>query len=397
MPNRYTRNLKPDLVSDASLTEQADTLFEEMAGSARRRMPESNGWTVIESREADSLNYEYCYGDFKGSISLRHGFAIGMFCWSSNVNFGVKGFWFGSQVEFPRLWPMKLNQTELGALADVATKAALEAGALIMHYGESGFTVSHKEGGDSLASQVVTEVDERAQAVILERLGGAIAHYDLALLTEEMEDDGSRFEQDYFLCIDPLDGTLPFTQGKPGYAVSIALVRQDGESMIGVVYDPVDERLFRAVSGQGLTINGQDWEAPLQKQRKEASLRFCMDCTFETDPRRGELTARMTALAQRAGYTGATIEINGGAVCNACYVLEHAPAVYSKEPKPELGGGSFWDFAATACIFQEAGASVSDYFGQTLELNSSTHTFFNHCGVCFCSDAELAKVLRAAL
>jgi 3'(2'), 5'-bisphosphate nucleotidase/myo-inositol-1(or 4)-monophosphatase len=97
------------------------------------------------------------------------------------------------------------------------------------------------------------------------------------------------------------------------------------------------------------------------------------------------------------GYADVSIEIQGGAVCNACDALEHSPAVYLKEPKPQLGGGSFWDFAATACIFQEAGASVSDSFGQALELNSATHTFFNHCGVCFCSNQSLAESIYGNL
>jgi fructose-1,6-bisphosphatase/inositol monophosphatase family enzyme len=65
-----------------------------------------------------------------------------------------------------------------------------------------------------------------AQAAVLEVLAPTFKAYDLGLLTEELADDGSRFEKDYFWSIDPLDGTLPFTQGKPGYAVSIALVRR---------------------------------------------------------------------------------------------------------------------------------------------------------------------------
>ena len=50
--------------------------------------------------------------------------------------------------------------------------------------------------------------------------------YDLALLTEESEDDRSCFEKDYFWCIDPLDGTLPFTRNEAGYSVSIGLVAE---------------------------------------------------------------------------------------------------------------------------------------------------------------------------
>ena len=291
---------------------------------------------------------------------------------------------------------MQLNPDILNKLADTACEAARQAGDLIRSYTAGEVIVLHKEGRDSLASQVVTEVDERSQAVILERLMPSMKTYGLGLLTEEMSDDGSRFEQDYFWCIDPLDGTLPFTQGKPGYAVSIALVRRDGQSMIGVVYDPVEDRLYRAVVNQGLTINEQAWTASKVGANLSGAVRFCMDCTFESDPRKEELSERIQTLAQRMGYTEALIEIRGGAVCNACYVLEHSPAVYFKEPKPQLGGGSFWDFAATACIFQEAGASVTDYDGKALELNSATHTFFNHCGVCFCSDQELAHLFEKA-
>ncbi len=53
---------------------------------------------------------------------------------------------------------MQLNQTELVILATVAVTAAREAGALITQYDGSEVAVQHKTGGESLASQVVTEV-----------------------------------------------------------------------------------------------------------------------------------------------------------------------------------------------------------------------------------------------
>ena len=67
--------------------------------------------------------------------------------------------------------------------------------------------------------------------------------------------------------------------------------------------------------------------------------------------------------------------------------------VYFKRPKKKLGGGSFWDFAATACMFREAGASATDYWGARLELNDSAHRFFNHCGVCFTTEPSLIEPL----
>ena len=74
-------------------------------------------------------------------------------------------------------------------------------------------------------------------------------------------------------------------------------------------------------------------------------------------------------------------------------VLEHAAACYIKLPKPEDGGGSIWDFAATACIVREAGAWVSNIHGAELDLNRRDSTFMNHQGVVFASSEQLASTL----
>ena len=287
---------------------------------------------------------------------------------------------------------MTLDQAALNQLADLAAQAAIRAGEYIATSSQQELEVMHKEGGDSLASQVLTEVDENAQALILEVLEPSFGKVDLALLPEEAADEGSRLKKDYFWCIDPLDGTLPFTQGIPGYSVSIALVRRDGEPKIGVIYDPVKERLYRVVRGSGIEINGSPWFAP-RALGNETQLRFCCDCTFASDPDRTRLTAEMEQFAREQGFAEASVHIGGGAVLNACYVLEHPPAIYFKRPKPKLGGGAYWDFAATACLFAEAGAHATDFSGKRLELNRPGGTFMNHCGVCYSTDAALAKPL----
>jgi len=76
---------------------------------------------------------------------------------------------------------------------------------------------------------------------------------------------------------------------------------------------------------------------------------------------------------------------------NAIWVLENAPACYFKFPKPENGGGSLWDFAATACIFREVGAIASDIYGAPLDLNRPDSTFMNHRGILFTADHESAQ------
>ena len=70
---------------------------------------------------------------------------------------------------------------------------------------------------------------------------------------------------------------------------------------------------------------------------------------------------------------------------NAIYVLEYGPACMLKYPKVEKGGGCIWDFAASACIFQELGLRVSNFEGGSLGLNKKDGPFMNDGGVYFAS------------
>jgi len=103
----------------------------------------------------------------------------------------------------------------LPRLTDVAIEAAKKAGEIIRHYIDGDIEIVEKKGGESYASQVVTEVDLKCEKIILAQLLPLCDQYDIALLSEESDDDGGRFDKDYFWCIDPLDGTLPFVQSIP--------------------------------------------------------------------------------------------------------------------------------------------------------------------------------------
>jgi len=103
----------------------------------------------------------------------------------------------------------------------------------------------------------------------------------------------------------------------------------------------------------------------------------------------------LETIAEERGLNGLHSILHGGAAMNACWVLENAPACYFKFPKAQAGGGSLWDYAATACIFQEAGAIATDISGAPLDLNRLDSTFMNHRGILFATDSDLAKCIRA--
>ncbi len=265
-------------------------------------------------------------------------------------------------------------------LAKHAQRAAAEAAAYIRSHRPA--QVEHKEtGGDYLASQVVTEVDRAAEGLILEALHPVLDGF--GLLTEETPDDGSRLTAPAFWCIDPLDGTLAYIQGERGPAVSIALVRQDGVPLIGAIHDVVTGQHAQAVLDGGLVVDGEEWWPFTRSGVKQVF----GDHSFDAHPAYREITGQL-----------GSVEVNVGqaAVLNAWSALVYPPSVYFKLPRKGRGGGSLWDYAATACCYKETGATAKTFSGDPLPLNRPDTTFLGDCGVMFASDAMLAEQVRAA-
>jgi 3'(2'), 5'-bisphosphate nucleotidase/myo-inositol-1(or 4)-monophosphatase len=180
-------------------------------------------------------------------------------------------------------------------------------------------------------------------------------------------------------------------QSKSGYSVSIALVACDGTPVIGVIYDPVKQTLYHAVKDCGAFRNGKPFTLGVDSETSGQTLILIADQSFEQYPLFSAVMMELEIISEQMGYAGFTIIMQGGAAMNACWVLEKHPACYFKFPKPQSGGGSLWDFAATACLFQEAGALVSDVNGNLLDLNRPDSTFMNHQGVIYSSHTLLAE------
>ena len=283
---------------------------------------------------------------------------------------------------------MKLTPQNLRELAGAAQKAAGRAVDVIKNVETGKLQIRKKEGDLSKAASIVTQVDLACQQVILAELRESIERYDLGILTEELQDDRSRLAKDYFWCIDPLDGTLPFTEQQPGYAVSIALVSREGVPTIGVIHDPVTNRSCTAIKGLGVTWtpSGSDMEDATRQD-----LVCYLDRSFKEANSFAAVQAQLQQIVQDLGLNKLVIRTGAGAVMNALSVVRHANAVYFKFPKKTKGGGSLWDYAATACLFSELNLPVSDIYGRTLDLNNERTTFMNGSGVLYASHEALAQ------
>lgn len=134
----------------------------------------------------------------------------------------------------------------------VALDAAREAADLIRQRAEA---FDRRDARTKTTHDLVTDVDEAAQALILARLAAAFP--EDAILAEEGGDDrvaplveGRRW------IVDPLDGTTNFAHGVPPYAVSIAL-EEAGQIVVGVVEEVTSRETFAATRGGGLTVGGE--------------------------------------------------------------------------------------------------------------------------------------------
>lgn len=253
----------------------------------------------------------------------------------------------------------------LNEISESALIAAKEAGKLIMSFYQKDFQRSSKEG-QSEAASIVTEVDLKSQDLILKNLQNSIKNYDLGVLAEESDNDKSRLEKAFYWAIDPIDGTLFFSEGKPGFAVSIALISKAGNPYIGVVLDPVKDELFCAVKNSGSTLNGKDFQVNLNKSDKPT---LYADRSLEKQTNYNELSRKYN------------IQFSGGAVLNALNAVRNPNSFYIKEPRNHEGGCTVWDIAATVLIVTEAGGSYLDFNKKKLNLNKKATIYYNEEGL----------------
>ena len=75
-------------------------------------------------------------------------------------------------------------------------------------------------------------------------------------LSEESLDDKSRFECDFFWCLDPIDGTRSYISGKPEYTISLALIN-NFQPILGIIYNPTTNEYFHAEKNKGAFCNNR--------------------------------------------------------------------------------------------------------------------------------------------
>lgn len=202
--------------------------------------------------------------------------------------------------------------------------------------GGPALSVWDKSPGDP-----VSEADLAVDRFLKRELGALLP--SAGWLSEETADHPERLGRGLCWLVDPIDGTRDYVRGRPGWAISVALV-SEARPLIGVLDAPARGEFWCAVAGQGATRNG----LPLKASQRQtlAGARVPADTLPGAD---SDLTL--------------VYKPNSIALRIAMVAADEADLLAT------LRWGFEWDIAAATLIAREAGAAVSDAFGQPLVYN----------------------------
>lgn len=238
---------------------------------------------------------------------------------------------------------------------EVATELGRAAGAILLAHYNSPFLVEQKVNA-LLEMEEVTAADREANDLIVRRLAQEFPGD--GILAEESVDTDERLNKERVWLIDPMDGTKNFVQRDGDFAVQIGLA-VGGEAVLGVVYQPVRDVLYRAVRGDG------SWRENAGKQAER------MHVSHKTDPAemvlassRSHRSPRMERVVDSFGFK---FETRRGSVGVKIGLITEQEADLYLHLSP---GTKQWDTCAPEIVLTEAGGRLTDLFGQPLRYNA---------------------------
>ena len=235
----------------------------------------------------------------------------------------------------------------------VACELARAAGAAILEHYEGPIKVEQKTLADDV--EPVTQADRIANELIVNALKREFPND--GILAEESIDTKRRLGKSRVWMVDPLDGTNGFIDGNGDFAVQIGLT-EEGQCVIGVVYQPLTGVLYRAIRGAGTWIERPEFapeRAHVSDHTNLSSMRLAAS--------RSHRSPRMNKVVERFGFRE---EVQRGSVgIKIGLLIEQQCDIYIHlSPRTKQ-----WDTCAPQVILTEAGGRLSDLFGSPLNYN----------------------------
>jgi myo-inositol-1(or 4)-monophosphatase len=228
---------------------------------------------------------------------------------------------------------------------EIATEAARRGAAVLLRYWEQ----LGKDDADLKArNDWVSTADRESEAAIVAAIRELTPND--AFLGEEsgMSDQGA--DADRIWIIDPLDGTSNYLQHFPFWSVSIAL-REKGELVAGLIYEPLRDIFFTAEKGAGAFKNGERMRVSTHDRIEGSFLAtgfpFRAQEYVETYVKIFTDIIRTSKGVRRAGSAALDLAYTAAGVFDGFFEMHLAA----------------WDVAAGSLLVTEAGGVVTDFSG----------------------------------
>ncbi len=227
-----------------------------------------------------------------------------------------------------------------------AIELARLAGSEVMRMQRGELQVEMKPGDEP-----VTAADRRASEMIV--AGLAASFPGDPIISEELVPEPGALGAPRFWLVDPIDGTKDFIRGEDGYSVMIGLVC-DGKPTLGVVYQPVIDRLFQGTPDSALmTYQGATTALAVSEVAAAADVRLVASKSHRSPD--------LDRVKQQLGIAN---ELNIGSVgVKLCVIAAGMRDLYVNPAAKTKA----WDTCAPEAILITAGGRLSDLFGNPID------------------------------
>jgi myo-inositol-1(or 4)-monophosphatase len=165
---------------------------------------------------------------------------------------------------------------------------------------------------------------------------------DIGILAEEQS---TAHTKEWLWVCDPIDGTIPYMLGMQASTFCLALVH-DGQPVVGVVYDFMNDRLFSAIKGKGAQMNDKVISPAPVPPLRLVEVEIYPGAPHHVGDLRRVLTANKWQTQNFATVSFVAMAAATGRVAGTVYT-----------------GDKAWDVAAAKVIVEECGGTVTDLDG----------------------------------
>ena len=206
----------------------------------------------------------------------------------------------------------------------------------------------------------VTEADLASEKIIVDGL----KEFDYGILSEEMLGSSDRFDKKRVWIIDTLDGNSEFISRTGEFSIMVGLV-ENGEPILGVVYQPAKDEFYYATKGGGSYFEKKGVITKMEVSSRDNFQDFVMVASRN----------HLMPLDEKMFLSLKMKEmIKHGSVGPKVGLIGRGLADFYITPSPKTGE---WDICASDIILSEAGGVVTDLNGDKLKYNKEQYLNLN--------------------